>query len=146
MRYLRIVSCAGLLLATVQLGAEPLSAQSAPVAAASADTTQLRARGAWDGGRAAEQRSTRGAFAGGVASALVAPMWGLFIAWPIAGREVAPDAAGLRAMADTTRHYDAGFRDAYAKEVKSRRRSATTRGHLIGSVPWVILMIAMSRG
>lgn len=125
---------------------EWLPAQSVPSsnAVAATDTLQLQARGAWDGVRAASQRSTRGAFLGGVASGFAAPMLGLYVSWPVAGRPAAPNETGRRAMADTTQRYDAAFRAAYEKELKSRRRSATVRGHLLGSIPWIVLVMAMS--
>ncbi len=146
MRITPKIRCACVAVTLLALGVERLPAQSAPSssAVAATDTVPLQARGAWDGARAASQRSIRGAFLGGVGSGLAAPIYGLFIAWPVAGRPAAPDAAGRRAMTDSTPRYDAAFRASYEKELKSRRRSATVRGHLLGSIPWIVLVILMS--
>jgi hypothetical protein len=67
------------------LSFRPIQAQQAAAGAMARDSISLRARGAWDGSRAAEQRSTTGAFYGGMASSALA--WvGLAVALPIANR------------------------------------------------------------
>lgn len=121
-----------------------LEAQATPRAAAEAqpDATAVAQAGVRDGAQAAELISTRHAFAGGMASGLLGPLWGLLVVVPIANRAVMVRPAQRAAMADTTLVYSRSFQQAFASRVRSRRRGAAIRGNLIISIPLVLLVAA----
>ncbi|MDQ8153610.1 MAG: hypothetical protein P3B98_03010 [Gemmatimonadota bacterium] len=102
------------------------------------DSTTLVARGAWDGARAAESRSARGAFTGGVVSGLL-PVWGLAIALPAANRAVVVPEEHRNLMVDTSAVYREAFRWAYSKEARSKRRKSALIGHAVLFPLWVVI-------
>lgn len=100
---LRHISTVGLV---SLLSLRAVEAQQAPTVAGTParDSTTLVGRGAWDGARAAAERSGAGAFRLGLASGVFA--WaGLAIALPIANRNVEVSDDHLRLMTDTSTAY-----------------------------------------
>lgn len=132
--------CGTALVVASLLSFRPTQAQqaSAATAALARDSITLLARGAWDGSRAAEQRSAVGAFYGGLASGVLS-VWGLAVALPIANRSVEVREDHLQFMADTSAAYRNAFRAAYSKEVRAKRRKSALVGNLVTWPVWIWL-------
>lgn len=101
------------------------------------DSTAVRA-GGLDGRRAAREISTKGSFAGGVASGLLGP-FGLLIVLPVANRPVPTATIPGAARANDNQDYARAFSAAFTKEVRRRRRASAFLGNLVIFGPLMIV-------
>ena len=118
-----------------------LHSQASPDSATRSDSTTLSRAGANDGTQAARHVSTAGSFAGGLASGLLGPLWGLLIVVPVANRPVSISSKRYSAMVDTNHVYVDAFMTAFTGRVREERRAAAITGNLIIAIPLLIILI-----
>lgn len=103
------------------------------------------ARGAAAGTSEAEGVGTGGYFAGGLAGGLLLGLIGTGIVYAVAaGSAVDLESSAQARIADESAVYQQGFRDAYTRKVKSKRKQSALVGGLLGTATWVVILLSAS--
>jgi len=101
------------------------------------------ARGAAAGTSEGEAVGTGGYFGGGLLGGLVLGLIGTGIAYAVAaGSQVDMSSSAQARIADEAATYQQGYRDAYTKKVKSKRKQSALVGGLLGTATWLVILFS----
>ena len=112
------------------------------VAAAPSDAASTVAAGQADGETAARSHGTGGYFVGGLASGVLLGLIGTGITYAVAASSATElTASELTATTAKGPVYQQGYKDGYAKQLKSSRKSSALAGGLLGTAAFVAIYL-----